>query len=130
LGDKSLDERILHQVFDTYWPQFEEAFKAALGNNEPEEEIPPRSEQDILSEILSNTRNLTNKVRTLEHEVNFKVPSMKNYKRNKNIVHYLESKGLSVAEKKEYLHIFGFSDSDIERMIESSKVKIIDRFTS
>ncbi|MGJ8661852.1 MAG: toll-Interleukin receptor, partial [Bacteroidota bacterium] len=59
LGDKALDERILEQVFDTYWPQFEEKFKLALKENPPEEDIPPRSEQDMLSEILNNTRSLT-----------------------------------------------------------------------
>jgi hypothetical protein len=44
LGEKALDERILEQVFDTYWPQFEEKFHKALADNQPEEIVPPRSE--------------------------------------------------------------------------------------
>ncbi|HHG8626228.1 TPA: toll-Interleukin receptor [Raoultella ornithinolytica] len=69
LSDKALDERILKQVFDTYWPQFESAFELALTENKPGVIVPPRTEQDILSEILSNTRTLTHKIRDLEKEV-------------------------------------------------------------
>lgn len=69
LAENSLDERILKQVFETYWPQFDSEFNNALKNNPPDEIIPPRTEQDILSEILNNTRSLTNKIRNLEHEV-------------------------------------------------------------
>jgi hypothetical protein len=72
LDDKALDERILEQVFETYWPQFEEKFNAALEENQPDEIVPPRSEQDILSEILNNTRSLSNRIRTLESDVNSK----------------------------------------------------------
>jgi hypothetical protein len=31
--------------------------------------VPPRSEQDILSEILNNTRSLSNRIRVLESDV-------------------------------------------------------------
>lgn len=66
LVEKALDERILKQVFDTYWPQFERDFQNALNDNPPSEVVPPRSEQDLLTEILSNTRVLAQRVRTLE----------------------------------------------------------------
>lgn len=66
LVDKALDERILKQVFDTYWPQFENSFNEALEDNPPHELVPPRTEQDILTEILNNTRVLTQRVRALE----------------------------------------------------------------
>jgi len=72
LDEKSLDERILEQVFDTYWPQFEAKFRKALDLTPPEEVVPPRSEQDILSEILNNTRSLTHRIRDLESQVNYK----------------------------------------------------------
>ncbi|MDP5144828.1 TIR domain-containing protein [Shewanella sp. ULN5] len=72
LGDKALDERILRQVFDTYWPQFDKNFKEAIDKNPPGEVIPPRPEQDILAEILSNTRSLSHRIRDLESEVHFK----------------------------------------------------------
>ncbi len=69
LNDKALDERILKQVFDTYWPQFETNFESALKHNPPEEDTPPRTEQDILSEILSNTRALSNRIRKIENSI-------------------------------------------------------------
>jgi len=72
LNEESLDERILKQVFETYWPQFEANFKEAIEFNQPEEVIPPRSEQDILSEILNNTRSLTHRIRDVESQVNYK----------------------------------------------------------
>lgn len=67
LNDKALDERILKQVFNTYWPQFRDKFTLALEDNPPQEVVPPRTEQDILSEILYNTRTLTNRIRKLEN---------------------------------------------------------------
>lgn len=70
LVEKALDERILKQVFNTYWPQFEQSFETALHDFPPDEIIPPRSEQDILSEILNNTRVLTQRVRALENSKN------------------------------------------------------------
>lgn len=77
LDDKALDERILEQVFETYWPQFEEKFNSALKDNQPDEIVPPRSEQDILSEILNNTRSLSNRIRVLESDVQ---SNSRNYK--------------------------------------------------
>ncbi|PBJ02051.1 TIR domain-containing protein [Pseudomonas sp. ACN5] len=61
-----LDERILRQVFETYWPQFEAKFAKALEDNQPVEEVVPRSDASILSEILANTRSLSSRIRDLE----------------------------------------------------------------
>jgi hypothetical protein len=61
-----LNEKILKQVFDTYWPQFETAFKKILKDTPLEQASEPRSDASILSEILSNTRALTNRVRNIE----------------------------------------------------------------
>lgn len=66
LGDRGLEERILKQVFDTYWPKFYEGFNKAIEGNPPGEKVEPRSDQSILSEILSNTRMLASRVRDLE----------------------------------------------------------------
>lgn len=84
LDSNALDERILEQVFDTYWPQFKEKFDLALANNQPEEIVPPRSEQDILGEILNHTRGLSSRVRSLESELSYK--SKKSYDFDKKIV--------------------------------------------
>jgi lambda repressor-like predicted transcriptional regulator len=61
-----LDERILKQVFDTYWPKFEADFAAALEATPQEAPVAPRSEDSILAEILANTRSLSGRVRELE----------------------------------------------------------------
>jgi len=61
-----LDERILKQVFDTYWPQFKAGFEKAIEDTPQEENVVPRSEESILAEILANTRTLNSRVRELE----------------------------------------------------------------
>lgn len=69
LGTSILDERILSQVFETYWPQFESKFKACLKDNPLGEKTEPRSEKNLLTEILENTRFLNQKVRMLESRI-------------------------------------------------------------
>ncbi|TCW50805.1 TIR domain-containing protein [Phytobacter diazotrophicus] len=71
-----LPEKVLDKVFQTYWPQFEKGFAQSLSDNPIGEAIPPRSEEDILSEILNNTRTLTQKIRKLEEEVFIKNESI------------------------------------------------------
>ena len=66
LGSSALDERILEQIFGTYWGQFEQKFKAALKDNAPTEKVEPRSEKTLLGEILENTRYLSHRLRRLE----------------------------------------------------------------
>jgi hypothetical protein len=66
LGANSLDERILIQVFDTYWGQFEDKFKASLKEHLLVEKAEPRPKEDVLSEILENTRYLQHRLRRLE----------------------------------------------------------------
>jgi hypothetical protein len=66
LNEKILDERILTQVFDTYWPKFDNDFKKALMDIPATEVIAPRTEQDLLTEILNNTRGLSKRVNQLE----------------------------------------------------------------
>src|SRR6185312_14476594 len=53
LAEQGLDERILEQVFKTYWPQFELGFKKALEENLPTISVAPRPDSDILAEILN-----------------------------------------------------------------------------
>ncbi|TXI27709.1 MAG: toll/interleukin-1 receptor domain-containing protein [Nitrosomonas oligotropha] len=66
LTTNALDERILDQVFDTYWSQFETKFDSALEMNPPSEKAEPRPKDDILAEILENTRFLHARLRRLE----------------------------------------------------------------
>lgn len=122
LGDKALDERILEQVFDTYWPQFEEKFKQALEDHQPEEVVPPRSEQDILSEILNNTRSLSHRIRDLESEVHFKSRNIKNMNFDKKaemkIIKMLESGDFNEKEIVNSLIDYDMPESYARKLVE------------
>jgi hypothetical protein len=69
LGSNGLDIRILDQVFDTYWPQFERKFSYILEQTKSNEPSIPRPKEDVLSEILENTRIMSSRIRKLESEV-------------------------------------------------------------
>lgn len=69
LGSNGLDIRILDQVFDTYWPQFESKFSAILVQTKSNEPSKPRPKEDVLSEILENTRIMSSRIRKLEAEL-------------------------------------------------------------
>lgn len=66
LDANSLDERILEQVFETYWPQFEVDFNSVIENSPKDKVIKPRSDHELLSEILNISRSLNHRVRDLE----------------------------------------------------------------
>lgn len=66
LAEKALDERVLEKIFDVYWPQFVVDFDKALAENQPQEVVEPRSQNDLLSEILDNTRSLGRRISDLE----------------------------------------------------------------
>jgi hypothetical protein len=66
LGTGALDDRILEQVFTTYWPQFQKRFEEVLKENPPNQKPEPRSGENILAEILENTRSLQHQLRRNE----------------------------------------------------------------
>lgn len=68
LGANGLDNRILEQVFNTYWPQFKESFTEILSKTDAQPQPEPRPKEDVLGEILENTRMLNSRIRRLEHE--------------------------------------------------------------
>lgn len=68
LASNGLDNRTLEQVFDTYWPQFEKRFADILSSTEAQPPSKPRPKEDVLGEILENTRMLNSRIRRLEHE--------------------------------------------------------------
>lgn len=68
LASNGLDNRILEQVFDTYWPQFEKRFADILSSTEAQPPSKPRPKEDVLGEILENTRLLNSRIRRIEHE--------------------------------------------------------------
>lgn len=68
LANNGLDSRVLEQVFNTYWEQFEQKFKEIIKNTKGESPAKPRNKDDVLAEILENTRNLSNRIARLEDE--------------------------------------------------------------
>ena len=68
LGDKSLRESILQNVFDTYWPQFEKDFKKAIKDTIDEDVEVERSENEVLGDVLSAIRNIDRRMRRIENE--------------------------------------------------------------
>ncbi|MFJ7842057.1 hypothetical protein ACIQXG_21755 [Lysinibacillus sphaericus] len=66
LGENCLSDKVLDEIFETYWPKFEEKFKVVLEQTRTTEVIEPRSENDILSEVLGISRNMDRRIRNLE----------------------------------------------------------------
>ena len=66
LGNIALDNRVLEQVFATYWPQFEKDFQQVIKDTESATPMKPRPKEDVLVEILENTRMLNSRIRRLE----------------------------------------------------------------
>lgn len=64
LQDEALPEQILTNVFGTYWPQFDKAYRKILS----EEVVTPekRSQEDLLSEILSTVRSVGRQLQQVE----------------------------------------------------------------
>lgn len=67
LGEKSLQETILKEVFNTYWPKFDKEFKSVIKNTD-DEKIKPleRSKDDMLNEILYAVRGMDKRLRVIE----------------------------------------------------------------
>lgn len=68
MGNAALDNRIVEQVFATYWPQFEMKYNKVLSETESHTPPKPRPKEDVLGEILENTRMLSSRIRRLESD--------------------------------------------------------------
>lgn len=73
LGEKALKEKVLSQVFETYWPLFETQLDEILKADPQEDQEEKRSEDDILRELLSLSRNMDRRIRNLEYKDNKKI---------------------------------------------------------
>ncbi|WP_219702121.1 TIR domain-containing protein [Marinomonas lutimaris] len=134
LDSNALEERILEQVFETYWPAFNDGFEKAIRDNPPQENIPPRSEQDILSEILNHTRGLSNRIRKLESNVKFDSFDNAHYFKihdddiNKRVSEMIYSGEYGLGSVSNYLNSLGFGNEEKDRIInevmESEKLNI------
>jgi hypothetical protein len=69
LGASGLDISVLDQVFETYWEQFASRFSSILDETKSSEPAKPRPKEDMLGEILENTRLMSSRIRRLEAEI-------------------------------------------------------------
>ena len=69
LLDARLEDAVIERTFNTYWPQFEKEFARALEINPPSEDVPERTSEDIMGEILNNIRMANNRIRRLENNL-------------------------------------------------------------
>lgn len=96
LGNSSLDMNTIDKVFNTYWPQFIEEFDRIIKNTTSESPPKPRPKDDVLGEILENTRNMASRIRNIEYD--------------------LERSGIK--SKKKFTEVFPKSAIDIHKSIE------------
>lgn len=68
LKERALKEKVLEEVFETYWPKFEARFNEIIENTPAAAVKEQRTENEILIEILSATRSLDRRVRSIETE--------------------------------------------------------------
>jgi hypothetical protein len=58
LGTLALQKEVLDEVFETYWPNLESKISAALKATASPSKAKPRTNEEILAEILENTRQI------------------------------------------------------------------------
>ncbi len=115
LGDCALEERILGQVFETYWPIFDKQFKDVLGQAPTAADVEPtRSSDDILTEILYTTRTMEKRIRQIEQRderfrVENRFPDIDLMER----IHFLLDKGLN--PKEVAMELEGIAPVDLVR---------------
>ncbi|HAT05283.1 MAG TPA: toll-Interleukin receptor [Aeromonas salmonicida] len=120
--EKSLNMTSLQHAFNTQWPYFEEQFDEiikATQNDTVSHQVPIRAQDDILAEILDNTRALNSRLVELENNqslyeknlyewrlLNQKIP-IKELQNNDYIdrLRELEKEGLSAVEIGEKLNV-------------------------
>ncbi len=66
LGANCLSESVLREVFDTYWSKFDEAFAGIVADVPGVTPKVERPSDDILKEILENSRSVEKRLRRLE----------------------------------------------------------------
>lgn len=84
LKEKALKESILEKVFNTYWTQFETSFKKIIKETPDEEIKETRSENEILTEVLSSIRMIDKRMRRLENEDRHRLIAKDEYFRTEN----------------------------------------------
>jgi len=58
LGERGLDQAVLHGVFERWWPDLEQGFQSALSTPSKQPVPRRRSDRDMLEEVLERVRSL------------------------------------------------------------------------
>jgi len=122
LGNSMLPERILENVFKTYWPQFESSFADIIANTTDDVVPVKRDENDILSEILNMTRALDKRVRNMESN-----PREKYLKSEMNRIKHASNNALTVGEVFKAQLLEELRNADINKM---TKKKILEKYAN
>lgn len=66
LGPSGLDAKVLEQVFETYWPQFEQQFEAAIQSTPESPAEPVKGPDEAIAELIALTKTVANRVARIE----------------------------------------------------------------
>lgn len=66
LGPGGLDAKVLEQVFETYWPQFEQQFEAAMQSTPESPADPVKGPDEAIAELIALTKTVANRVARIE----------------------------------------------------------------
>jgi len=66
LGSGGLDAKVLEQVFETYWPQFEQQFEAAMQSTPESPADPVKGPDEAIAELIALTKTVANRVARIE----------------------------------------------------------------
>lgn len=96
LDDNMLTEKILENVFETYWPQFEKRFSQIIEETKDDAVEIKRDESDILGELLAVTRTLNRRMRSIENSVELSnTPIIRNI-REHDILQHINDNDISL----------------------------------
>lgn len=129
LGDKALEESILTEAFDAHWPRFETQYKAILEQHKPTTKTKARPTEELVSEILENTREILSlskqtvvaeaskesrrsdqQVMDLREQMHRRALQMKELRRELIILRSREPSGSDEATKEHHRKILGLEE--------------------
>lgn len=79
LGEKSLHNSVLENVYGTFWPQFETTFNEIMSVSEVDATYNKRSDDEILWELLSLSRTIDRRLTNIENENGSKIFDLGKY---------------------------------------------------
>lgn len=119
LKERALKEKVLEEVFETYWPKFESKFKEIIAQTPSEAVQEQRSENEILIEILSATRAFDKRLRLVEDDRHSsRVRERVSPQEAKTLITNLIGNGLDPSEVADFPGLRGVPRSFVSREID------------